>query len=151
MMRKMDYWMGIPLCFLSTYLLKPSFVLNSPRKPKNVLMIELSEMGSAILCDPMMQKLKNEGGKLYFVIFKKNAPSLSLLNTVEKDNIFTIREDSLFTLLIDTFSFLFWCRKKEIDSVIDLELFSRFTALLTGFSGAVNRVGYHSFFNEGLY
>ena len=151
MMRKMDYWMGIPLCFLSTYLLKPSFVLNSPRKPKNVLMIELSEMGSAILCDPMMQKLKNDGKKLHFVIFKKNAPSLSLLNTVEKDNIFTIREDSLFTLLIDTFSFLFWCRKKEIDSVIDLELFSRFTALLTGFSGAVNRVGYHSFFNEGLY
>jgi len=150
-MRKIDYWVGIPLCTLSTYLLKPFFLFDTPKKPKNVLMIELSEMGSAILCDPMMQKLKNEGGKLHFVIFKKNAPSLSLLNTVEKDNIFTIREDSLFTLLIDTFSFLFWCRKKEIDSVIDLELFSRFTALLTGFSGALNRVGYHSFFNEGLY
>ncbi|MDP3301758.1 MAG: glycosyltransferase family 9 protein [Sulfuricurvum sp.] len=114
-------------------------------------MIELSEMGSTILCDPMMQKLKGEGTNLHFVIFKKNAPSLSLLNTVEKNNIFTIREDSLFTLLYDTFSFLLWCRKKKIDSVIDLELFSRFTALLTGFSGAVNRVGFHSFFNEGLY
>jgi len=35
--------------------------------------------------------------------------------------------------------------------VIDLELFSRFTALLTGFSGAARRVGYYRFHNEGLY
>lgn len=151
LMRKIDYWAGIPISFISTYLLKPSYILNPPKAPKNILMIELSEMGSTILCDPMMQKLKGEGTNLHFVIFKKNAPSLSLLNTVEKNNIFTIREDSLFTLLYDTFSFLLWCRKKKIDSVIDLELFSRFTALLTGFSGAVNRVGFHSFFNEGLY
>lgn len=151
LMRNIDYWVGIPLAFVSTYCLKPFHALHIPKKPKNILMIELSEMGSTILCDPMMQKLKHNDCKLHFVIFKKNAPSLLLLNTVEKDNIFTIREDSLFTLLFDTFSFLFWCRKKKIDSVIDLELFSRFTALLTGFCGAVNRVGYHAFFNEGLY
>ncbi|MEZ6020832.1 MAG: glycosyltransferase family 9 protein [Planctomycetota bacterium] len=44
-----------------------------------------------------------------------------------------------------------WCRRKNIDTVIDLELFSRFTALLTGSSGARNRVGFHAFHNEGLY
>jgi ADP-heptose:LPS heptosyltransferase len=32
-----------------------------------------------------------------------------------------------------------------------LELFSRFTALLTGFSGAQRKVGFHAFYNEGLY
>jgi len=150
-MRKIDYWIGIPLCTLSTYLLKPFFAFNTPKKPKNVLMIELSEMGSTILCDPMMQKLKNEGCELYFVIFKKNAPSLTLLNTVPKENTFSIREDSLFTLISDTITFLVWCRRKKIDSVIDLELFSRFTALLTGFCGATNRVGFHAFCDEGLY
>ncbi|MBV5277689.1 MAG: glycosyltransferase family 9 protein, partial [Campylobacteraceae bacterium] len=116
-MRKIDYWTGIPLCALSTYLLKPFFAFYTPKRAKNVLMIELSEMGSAILCDPMMQKLKNEGCELYFVIFKKNAPSLTLLNTVPKDNIFSIREDSLFTLVSDTITFLVWCRRKKIDSV----------------------------------
>ncbi len=151
LMRKVDYWAGSPLCFFSTYLLKPFFALKAPKKVKNVLMIELSEMGSTILCDPMMQKLKNSGCELYFVIFKKNAPSLALLDTVPKENIFTIRENSLFTLAVDTLNFLFWCRKKKIDSVIDLELFSRFTALLTGFSGASSRIGFHAFFNEGLY
>jgi ADP-heptose:LPS heptosyltransferase len=38
-----------------------------------------------------------------------------------------------------------------IDTVIDLELFSRFTALLTGCSGAKRRVGYHIFHGEGLW
>jgi len=151
LMRKIDYWAGVPMSFISTYCLKLFYPFYTPKKPNNVLMIELSEMGSTILCDPMMQKLKQNDCKLHFVIFKKNAPSLSLLNTVDKDNIFTIRENSLFTLLFDTLFFLFWCRKKNIDSVIDLELFSRFTALLTGLCGAVNRVGYHAFFNEGLY
>ena len=151
LMRKVDYWAGSPLCFFSTYLLKPLFALKASKKAKNVLMIELSEMGSTILCDPMMQKLQNSGCELHFVIFKKNAPSLALLDTVPQENIFMIRENSLFTLAVDTLNFLFWCRKKKIDSVIDLELFSRFTALLTGFSGAVNRVGFHAFFNEGLY
>jgi ADP-heptose:LPS heptosyltransferase len=150
-MRKVDYWVGVPLCFLSTYLLKPLHALQAPKKPKNVLLIELSEMGSTILCDPMMQKLKNEGCKLHFVIFRKNEPSLRLLNTVSKENTFTIREDSLFTFAFDVLKFLVWCRKKKIDSVIDLELFSRVTALLTGFSGAVNRVGFHAFESEGLY
>lgn len=150
-MRKVDYWVGSPLCAFFTYALKPFFALSSPKRPKNVLLIELSEMGSTILCDPAMQKLKDNGCELFFVIFRKNEPSLRLLNTVSKENTFTIREDSLFTLGVDTFRFLLWCRGRGIDSVIDLELFSRFTALLTGLCGAVNRVGFHAFFNEGLY
>ena len=151
LMRQVDYWAGVPLSFLSTYLLKPLFALQKPKKPSKVLLIELSEMGSTILCDPAMQKLKESGCELFFVIFKKNEPSLRLLNTVTPENTFTIREDSLSTLAVDTLSFLVWCRKKGIDSVIDLELFSRFTALLTGFCGATNRVGFHAFYNEGLY
>lgn len=151
LMRQVDYWAGVPLSFLSTYLLKPLFALQKPKKPSKVLLVELSEMGSTILCDPAMQKLKQNGCELFFVIFKKNEPSLRLLNTVSPENTFTIREDSLVTLIADTLSFLVWCRKKGIDSVIDLELFSRFTALLTGYSGATNRVGFHAFYNEGLY
>jgi ADP-heptose:LPS heptosyltransferase len=109
-------------------------------------------MGSTILVDPAMQKLKKElNANLHFVIFKKNKPSLDLLKTVPEENIFTLREDNLFPLLSDTIRFFFWARKKKIDTVIDLELFSRFTALLTGFSGASRRVGFHAFYNEGLY
>lgn len=153
-MRAVDYWVGIPLCFVGSIIQKilGRFPSGYEKTPSNVLLIELSEMGSTILVDPAMQKLKRElDANLHFVIFKKNKPSLDLLKTVPEENIFTIREESLLSLIGDTLKFFFWTRAKKIDTVIDLELFSRFTALLTGFSGASQRVGFHAFYNEGLY
>jgi len=152
LMRKVDYYAGVPLCFLATFIVKLTNLFSQPGKPKRVLLVELSEMGSAILVDPAMQKLKNvAGAELFFVIFDKNKPSLKLLNSVEDRNIYTIRETGILPLAIDTLKFFFWCRSRKIDSVIDLELFSRYSALLTGLSGANNRVGFHAFHNEGLY
>jgi ADP-heptose:LPS heptosyltransferase len=153
--RKIDYWVGIPLCFLSTLLLKLLGLFSgsgSERKLAKVLFIELSEMGSAILVDPAMRWIRDEKHtELFFVIFKRNIASLQLLNTVPNENIFTIRDNGLVPLAIDSLRFLFWARRHQIDTVIDLELFSRFTALLTGFSGAVRRVGFYAFHHEGLY
>lgn len=152
LMRKVDYYAGMPLCFLATLVVQLSNLFCRTCKPKRVLLVELSEMGSAILVDPAMQKLKSvAGAELFFVIFDKNKPSLQLLNSVEDKNIFTIRETGIFPLAMDTLKFFFWCRLRRIDSVIDLELFSRYSALLTGLSGANNRVGFHAFYNEGLY
>jgi ADP-heptose:LPS heptosyltransferase len=152
LMRKVDYYAGVPLCFLSTFIVKLSHLFSQPVKPQRVLLVELSEMGSAIIVDPAMQKLKRvANAELFFVIFDKNKPSLKLLNSVDDANIFTIRESGILPLAIDTLRFFWWCRQRRIDSVIDLELFSRYSALLTGLSGAVNRVGFHAFHNEGLY
>jgi len=154
LMRKVDYFAGVPLCLAATILIKLACLFSSQKTqaPKNVLFVELSEMGSAILVDPAMRKIqKSVNANLFFVIFKGNATSLRLLNTVPVDNVFTIREDNLFSLAIDTLRFLAWTRKNNIDTVIDLELFSRYSALLTGLCGAKNRVGFHAFYNEGLY
>lgn len=152
LMRKVDYYAGVPLCFLATFIVKLSHLFSHTGKPERVLLVELSEMGSAIIVDPAMQKLKNvAGAELFFVIFDKNKPSLKLLNSVEDHNIFTIRETGIVPLALDTLKFFWWCRQRKIDSVIDLELFSRYSALLTGLSGARNRVGFHAFHNEGLY
>jgi len=153
-MRNIDHYAGVPLAFAGTIIKKTADFFVPPKKikPKNVLLIELSEMGSAIIVDPAMRKLKeNIEGELYFVIFSKNKVSLQLLGTVKEENIFTIDESGIVPIAQTSLAFLKWCREKEIDSVIDLELFSRFTALLTASSGAVNRVGFHAFHNEGLY
>jgi ADP-heptose:LPS heptosyltransferase len=120
--------------------------------PRNILLLELSEMGSTILADPAMQKLKQiPESRLYFAIFKKNSVSLGLLGTVPPENIYTINDSGLLPLMLDAMRFPFWARSRRIDSVIDMELFSRFSALLTAFSGARTTVGFHAFHNEGLY
>lgn len=153
-MRNIDHYAGVPLAFVGTIIKKTINLFVPPKKikPKNVLLIELSEMGSAIIVDPAMRKLKaNIEGELFFVIFSKNKVSLQLLETVKEENIYTIDESSIVNLATSALGFLSWCRKNEIDSVIDLELFSRFTALLTAACGAVNCVGFHAFHNEGLY
>lgn len=72
-------------------------------------------------------------------------------NTVKPENIFTLDSSSIFTLVRDVIKFLIRARRIQIDTVIDLELFSRVTALLTGMSGAQRRVGYHNFHGEGLW
>ncbi len=154
-MRKVDYFLGVPLCFVGT-IIKGLFAFLTTRKtgsvPQNILLIELSEMGSTILADPAMQKLKRVlKANIHFAIFKKNRPSLELLGTVPEDNIYTIDASSFLPFASDAVRFLFWTRRKRIDTVIDMELFSRFSALLAGFSGAQRTVGFHAFYNEGLY
>lgn len=151
-MRFVDRYIGIPLCILGTVIKKIFFRSCGKKTPKNILFVELSEMGSAVLADPAMRKAKKtHGTELFFLIFKKNKPSLMLLNTVRDENIFTINADGFLSLIKDTFRFLIWARKKKIDTCIDLELFSRYTALLSGFCGADNVVGFHNFHGEGLF
>lgn len=153
-MRRVDYWIGVPLCLILSILTLPGRFLNRREQivSRNVLFIELSEMGSALLVDPAMKKMQRQAGaNLFFVIFAKNKPSLQLLNTVPEENIFGIRDDSFLTLTIDTLRFLVWTRRNQIDTLIDLELFARITALLGILCGAGKRVGFHAFHNEGLY
>jgi ADP-heptose:LPS heptosyltransferase len=155
-MRAIDHWVGVPLCAVASPLValmdgvKNIFNRQSDA-PRKLLFIELSEMGSAILVDPAMRNAQARGAELFFLIFKSNRASLTLLNTIKPENIFTIDSSSLSGLIKDTLTFLMAARKHRIDTVIDLELFSRFTALLTGLCGARRRVGYHIFHGEGLW
>ena len=62
-MRKIDYWIGRPICFLLTlfYKLQRLVGLKDPRtnqRPKNFLFIELAEMGSTVLAYPAMSQTR---------------------------------------------------------------------------------------------
>lgn len=155
-MRTIDHRVGVPLCALFSPIVALldwiTLLFKGPAgAPRRLLFIELSEMGSAIIVDPAMRDAQARGAEIFFLIFKSNRASLTLLNTVPEKNIFTIDSSSVLTLVRDTIKFLFQARAHKIDTVIDLELFSRFTALLTGLCGARKRVGYHIFHGEGLW
>ena len=153
-MRRIDRLAGQPLCAVATALVRIRDWLRarSVRPVKRILFIELSEMGSTVLASPAMRKARSRlSAELYFVIFARNVGSLELVGAIAPDNIFTISDSSLFALARDTIAFLLWTRRKGIDTVVDLELFSRFTALLAGLCGADRRVGFYRFHQEGLY
>jgi ADP-heptose:LPS heptosyltransferase len=153
-MRWIDRNVGVVACAIATPLVRLwHWALGRPpAKPARLLFIELSEMGSTFLADPAMRKARDRlGAELFFVIFRRNVASIELVGSIPPGNIFTIRDTSLFHLIYDAVGFMLWARRRRIDCVIDLELFSRFTALLAGLCGATRRVGFYRFHGEGLY
>lgn len=156
-MRRIDYWLGVPLCFLLTgvnYVLR--FIAFRKKKiaaPRKILFVKLSEMGSIILASPFINQVRKEFPKaeIFFLTFKKNASIFKVLNITSLRNILTIREESFHPFILDTLRAIKKVRKERIDIVFDLELFSRFTAIFTYLSGALKKVGFYRYTIEGLY
>lgn len=153
--RKIDYWAGIPLCFLVNVwrVAERMFPCPPPARPRKILFLELSEMGAAILASSAMRKAQElyPGSEVHFLIFQENAESVRILGIIPDDRIMTIRNRGIFTLILDTIRAIRAMRARKIDTVVDMELFSRFTSIITYLSGARNRVGFHRFTMEGSY
>jgi ADP-heptose:LPS heptosyltransferase len=157
-MRWGDYWLGAPICFIfSVFYRIFKFLglgkLDPKEKPKKILFIELSEMGSSILAYDAIKKAKKlfPQIKLYFLIFKERKKSVDILDIIPPKNILTVRIQNLFFFLKDTLGVIWFLRKNKIDTIIDLELFTRFSAILSFLSGAKIRIGFNRFHSEGLY
>jgi ADP-heptose:LPS heptosyltransferase len=155
-MRWIDRWVGVPVAAIMVGLHRLWWLIARPARPgtiKRIVFIELSEMGSTIIADPAMRRARVvfPDSELYFVIFAGNRGSLDILGTIEPDRTITIRESNFLLLTLDTISALWRLRRLGVDLVVDLELFSRYTSLLSLLSGAPLRAGFHRFYNEGLY
>lgn len=157
LMRRIDYFLGIPFCFLLT-IIKRFLELFFPRRKeskirKSALIIKLSEMGSIVLAYPFIKKIKEEysAQNTFFLTFEGNRALLQMFGLIPDENIITIREGSFFLFIRDTLKAIDKIRKKNIDIVFDLELFCRFTAILSYLSAAPKRVGFYPYYTEGLY
>lgn len=121
--------------------------------PKKILFIEMSEMGSLVLSYSLFKKTKEcyPEANFYFLTFKETRNAVDVLDYFLKENIITIDNKNIFNFLSSSISAIRKLRKEKIDMVLDMELFARFTALLSYIIGAKNRIGFHRYRNEGLY
>lgn len=154
-MRQIDFWVGVPLTFLLTlyWRVRCFFSPPPPAQGRDILFIELSEMGSAVIADQALRRAKAlfPDARIRFLIFAKNRPSLDIMGTIGREDTLTIRADSFVTLTLDTLKAVREMRSLNLMAAIDMEMFSRFSAILTFLSGAAKRVGFHRFHTEGLY
>ena len=156
LIRKIDKFLGVPLCLIFTVIDKIVLLFQNPQKsaagPKNILFIELSEMGSAIIAYSALQKAKEffPGANLFFLIFEENKESVHLTGMIPRENVLTIRSKTFLKFAFDALSVLWKVRRLKMDATIDLELFSRATALISYITGAKRRVGFYKFHMEGL-
>ena len=118
-----------------------------------MLFIELSEMGSAVLSYSALQQAQKQFRNVeqFFLIFESNVESIELLDVIPPENILTIRHKNFFEFTVTALAALRRIRALKIDTIIDMELFSRFTAIFSYVTGASNRVGFHQYTGEGLF
>ena len=121
--------------------------------PRKILVILLSEMGSLVLASPMFARLKQRypNASIHVLVFAKNLGLFDVLQGILKQNVLTLDDRSMAKFAMDALRVVSTLRSLEIDTVIDCELFSRISSILSYVSGAQIRVGFHRHTQEGLY
>jgi len=149
--RKLDRYLGIPLCFLLTLYdwLKQCFRVKptSVAAPRKILFIKLTEQGASVLAYSALRRAAELVGQenIYFCVFSENRPILDIMGLLKSANIFEVRHDTFPVFLRDVMRFFRDTRRLDIDTVIDMEFFSRASAGISYLTGAGIRVGCHRY------
>lgn len=155
-MRILDHRVGRWLCLLLTFH-RRIFDFFSAKKElppiQKILFIKLIEQGTSVLAYGALQRAISLVGKenVYFLVFQENRAILDIMQILPSENICSIRSDNILKMSWDLLRALRFFRSRNIDSVINMEFFSRCSAIITYLTGAKRRVGLHRFKSEGPY
>lgn len=151
-----DRIVGVPLCAILTLLRRlkgDRFVPERVELPRKVLFVKLAEQGSTVLAYPAISRALQLVGRenVFFLVFEENRFILDAMGLIPPENVITIRHKHPVELGWQALRALMRIRRQRLDAAVDLEFFSRGSAVLTFLSGARQRVGFHTFFGEGPY
>jgi len=155
--RFIDRWAGQLLCSAVSAWVRVTGLFTAPARigpaPRNILVILLSEMGSIVLAGPMFAQLRRQypGAAIHILQLRKNQEVTKLLQLTQVENMHSLDDRSGFSLVRDILRVSLAMRRLGLDAVIDCELFSRVSALLSFSTGAPVRVGFTPHTQEGLY
>lgn len=138
----------MPLCALLT--VTRAIATARPRPPQRILFLKFIEQGATVLAQDAIARAAARVGRdnIYFCVFESNRAILDVLDTVPRGNILAIRDQHLIAFVIDFMRALLAARSRRIDTVIDMEFFSRASAIFAFLTGAANRVGLHRYTGE---
>lgn len=155
--RFIDRWVGQLLCAGVSAWVRFTGLFGAPaplgQTPKNILVILLSEMGSIVLAGPMFAQLRRTypGAAIHILQLKKNQEVSKLLQLTQPECMHSLDDSSGDSLVRDILKVSLAMRRLGLDAVVDCELFSRVSALLSFATGAPVRVGFTPHTQEGLY
>lgn len=153
--RWIDRWVGQALCAAVSLWarLLGGKAQAIPPKPRHILVILLSEMGSVVLAGPMFAALRQRypSATVHVLQLKKNQEVAKLLGLAQPEHLHALDDSSGLRLLADIWHVSKTLRALPLDAVIDCELFSRISSLMSYVSGAPLRAGFTAHTQEGLY
>jgi len=157
LVRWLDKNLGSPLCFILTAYRRLKELSGKGPDLKSacqkILFIKLTEQGSTVLAYRAFKRAADLVGKdnLFIMVFDENRPILDILDIVPSSNIIAVASSNPVSFLISTLKAISRIRREKIDACVDMEFFSRASAILGYVSGAIRRVGLHAFHDEGPY
>jgi ADP-heptose:LPS heptosyltransferase len=148
--RALDYWLGVPACALLSGVRALFGHRRPPQPPQRLLFLKFIEQGATVLAQDAIARATRAVGRdnIFFCVFESNRAILDVIGTVPPANILCIRDKALTTFVVDFVKAALAVRRHRIDTVIDMEFFSRASAIFAFLSGAAIRVGLHRFTGE---
>jgi len=144
------------MCFILTihhYVLAVFLRKHTTPNIQKILFIKLVEQGATVLAYTAMQEAINSYGRqnVFFCVFEENRAILDVMDMIPSKNIFVVRHSNIFIFCRDILKLIWFTRRIGIDATIDMEFFSRASAILSYLVGARCRVGLHRFSCEAPY
>jgi ADP-heptose:LPS heptosyltransferase len=146
--RALDYWLGVPATALLTAIRRVT-----PGKrgtPRRILFLKFIEQGATVLAQDAIARATRAVGRdnVFFCVFDSNRAILDVTGAIPPQNILVIRDKALLTFASDFLGAAAFARRHQINTVIDMEFFSRASAIFAFLTGAAIRVGLHRFTGE---
>lgn len=157
--RRMDTLVGAPLCALLNVLVRVLDVLlrrdpSLKTPPRRILVIKLVGLGSIIHATHLLQALRERypDSHLAFLCFRSTRALVERLPQV--DEVLTLDDSTYGRLLITVLRWLAHVWRHPYQLVIDLEVHSKFSTILSTLTCARSRAGFYLIttrFRQGIY
>lgn len=120
---------------------------------QRILFVEFFEMGAAIMSYSALKyvKAKLPECELHVLCISGNKESWELLGLVSAQNIHGVEAKGTLGFLFSLLGTLGGLRRKQFDLVVDLDKFTRLSAIVSFLVGARRTAGFYRYDYEGLY
>ncbi|MFA9196284.1 MAG: glycosyltransferase family 9 protein [Aliarcobacter sp.] len=151
--RWMDRYIGSFACLILSILGRLSFKKAKRGPFKNILLIELFEMGASIMTSPSIRFIRTQfpEAKIYVLTTQSIRSSWLKISELDPNRVLALKEDGIFSFLFSYLQVLRTLNRIQMDAVIDFELFFRITAIFSFFIKAGKKGGFLRYHLEGLY
>jgi len=148
LMKAVDLWLGLPLCTALGLIvqLRHRFWPRRARpiRERGTLVVsKFFGIGTILEASGLLAAMRRRypDARLVFLTFKANEGLIRRLGLCTDVRVIRTRSPILFAL--DTIRHVVWMRRHDVDAVVDLEFYSKFSTLMSVLGGARMRVGYH--------
>ncbi|MFN8321336.1 MAG: glycosyltransferase family 9 protein [Chitinophagales bacterium] len=145
----LEKYLGLILCAWFTFYKKLAnlFVSEIDQTTKKIVFVKFIEQGALILHQAAFKEAAAKYGSenIFLCTFSSNQQLADVIQLVPDGNRIYINDTSMADFALSYIMAISKIRKTGIDTVIDLEFFSRASAVFCYLTGAARRVGYHRF------